>query len=220
MLSEVKMNNISEKIISLEEAKTALRCMRLGGLSEEEALESLDEFVFRLRELTTAKIVEKIIENELTPIQKRVMKLYLYDGMNTSQIGKALGVSQPNAYQTLMRANEGIVRLMTPLVEYQNDIAKAELVPMQVNRALEICAAKNGNTNSFCAELRNLRVSYAISEQRLSANLKISVRELSEIESGKKLPSLTTAIRYSALFNAEIEMRFKNGKGDYSCKRP
>lgn len=214
------MNNISEKIISVEEAKTALRCMRLGGLSEEEALESLDEFVFRLRELTTARIVEKIIENELTPIQKRVMKLYLYDGMNTSQIGKALGVSQPNAYQTLMRANEGIVRLMTPLVEYQNDIANAELVPLQVNRALEICAAKNGNTNSFCAELRNLRISYAISEQRLSANLKISVRELSEIESDKKLPSLTTAIRYSALFNAEIEMRFKNGRGDYSCKRP
>ena len=56
------MNNISEKIISVEEAKTALRCMRLGGLSEEEALESLDEFVFRLRELTTARIVEKIIE--------------------------------------------------------------------------------------------------------------------------------------------------------------
>ena len=69
------MNNISEKIISVEEAKTALRCMRLGGLSEEEALESLDEFVFRLRELTTARIVEKIIENELTPIPKRVMKL-------------------------------------------------------------------------------------------------------------------------------------------------
>ena len=82
--------------------------------------------------------------------------------MNTSQIGKALGVSQPNAYQTLMRANEGIVRLMTPLVEYQNDIAKAELVPLQVNRALEICAAKNGNTNSFCAELSNLSVYYAI----------------------------------------------------------
>ena len=63
------MNNISEKIISVEEAKTALRCMRLGGLFEDDALESLDEFVFRLRDITTSKLVERIIERELTPIQ-------------------------------------------------------------------------------------------------------------------------------------------------------
>jgi DNA-binding XRE family transcriptional regulator len=213
------MNNISDKIISLEEAKTALRCMRLGNLSEDEALETLDEFAFRIRNLTTVKLVERIIEKELTPTQRRVIKLYLYDDMNTAQIGKQLGFSQPHAYQTLMRANETICHLMTPLIEYQNDIVNAELVPLQVGQLLEICAARNSNTDSFCKKLRNLRISYAITEQRLSSNLKISRNELLAIESGKRLPSLTTVMRYSALFDAEIEMKFKNGRGVYSCKR-
>lgn len=214
------MNNISEKIISVEEAKTALRCMRLGGLFEGDALESLDEFVFRLRDVTTSKLVERIIERELTPIQSRVLKLYLYDGLNSAQIGRLLGVSQANAYQTVTRANETIIRLMTPLIEYQNDISDAELVPINVGKLLEICAARNGNSESFCARLRDLRVAYAISEQRMAANLKISDRELKEIESGRKMPSFTTTMRYSALFGIEIEMKFINGRGVYTCKRP
>lgn len=214
------MNNISEKVISVEEAKTALRCMRLGGLSEEEALESLDEFAFRLRDITTSRLVEKIIENELTPIQSRVLRLYLYEGLNSAQIGRLLGVSQANAYQTLSRANETIIRLMTPLIEYQNDISNAELVPVQVGKLLEICAARNGNTDSFCEKLRNLRTAYAISEQRMASNLKISRRELEEIESGKRLPSFTATMRYSALFGIEIDMKFVNGRGVYTCKRP
>lgn len=214
------MNNISEKIISLEEAKTALRCMRLGGLNEEEALETLDEFVFRIRDLTTSKIVERIIENELTPTQRQVLKLYLYENMNTAQIGRKLGVSQVNAYQTLARANEAIFRLMTPLIEYQNDLSDSFIVPLKVGELLEICAARNGKAESFGMKLRNLRTSYAISEKFLASNLKISCHELQEIESGKKMPSFVTAMRYTSIFDVEIGMTFRNGRGVYSCKRP
>ena len=61
------MNTFSEKVLSIGEVRTALRCMQLGDLSVDEALDCLDDFAFRIRNVTMAKIVEDIIENELTP---------------------------------------------------------------------------------------------------------------------------------------------------------
>lgn len=213
------MNNISEKLISVEEAKTALRCMRLSDLSEVEALETLDELAFRLRDVTTSRLVEDIIENSLSEVQRETMKLHLYEGLNTTQIGERLGVSQASAYNALLRANSAIAKLMTPLIKYQNDICSAEIVPLRMKKLLEICAGRNSSATEFCLQLRNIRLSNAVSEERLAMNLHISQRELSEIESGKKLPSLLTATRYSALFDIEIEMNLKNGKGVYNCKK-
>lgn len=105
-----------------------MRCMKLGDLSEDEALECLDEFVFRVRNVTTAKIVEEIIEKELTPLQTEVMKMYLYDNMGVAQIGRVLGLSQAAASKIVVRANNTIVKLMTPLIKYQSDISDAQLV--------------------------------------------------------------------------------------------
>lgn len=214
------MNNFSEKMISVEEARAALRCMRLGDLSEEEALECLEDFAFELRNVTTAKLVEEIIENDLTPSQTEILKMYLYDNMGVVQIARIMGLSQAAVSKTIVRANNTIVKLLTPLIKYQNDIADAEIVPINVGKLLSICAAKNGNTESFCEKLRNLRIAYDISKDRLSSNLKISRGELEAIESGRKIPSVTTAMRYSALFDVDIVMEFKNGRGFYSCKRP
>lgn len=213
------MNNISEKLISVEEAKTALRCMRLCDLSEAEALETLDELAFRLRDVTTSRLVEDIIENSLSEVQRDAMKLHLYEGLNSTQIGERLGVSQASAYNALLRANNAIAKLMTPLIKYQNDICSAEIVPLRMEKLLEICAGRNGSAKDFCLQLRNLRLSNALSEERLATSLRISQRVLSEIESGKRLPSLLTATRYSALFEIEIDMNLKNGKGVYNCKK-
>lgn len=214
------MNFSEEKMISVEEAKKALRCMQLSGLSLEEALETLDDCAFRIRNLTTSKIVERLIETELTEPQRRVIKMYFYDEMNTVQIGKALNISQASAYQTIERASNILVRLLTPLIEYQNDIAVTDEIPIKVNGLLKICAAQNSNAKDFATQLRNLRLAYDVSEERLAANLKISEHELAEIETGKRLPTVIAAMRYSALFDAEINMNFKNGKGVFLCRKP
>ena len=56
------MKSISDEVISIEEARAALRCMRLCSFDEEEALESIDRLVGRIRKVGTAKLVEEIIE--------------------------------------------------------------------------------------------------------------------------------------------------------------
>ena len=212
------MENVSERIISLEEARTALKCMRLGGLDPEEALESLEETVERIRRVTTAKLVEKIIEEKLSAVQRDYIKKYWYEQKNTAQIARECGVSQAGVYRTIERANEVIKELMTPLIMYQKDLSEVDVVPV-IREALEISAAKNGNTASFCDALRSFRMERGIAPEVLAKALKISPDELNEIENGMRLPSLTTAIRYSVLFNIRIEMTFINGKGEYKWKK-
>ncbi|MBP9989632.1 MAG: helix-turn-helix transcriptional regulator, partial [Ruminococcus sp.] len=208
---------ISNCIISLEEAETALRCMRLSGLNESEALESLDELAIRIRMLTDAKIVQNIIENNLSPSQTEIMKRYWYNNENTAQIGREMSLSQANVYRTLTRANDTVKMLMTPLVQYHNDLPETNIIPLYISEVTDIAAAQKRQSATFGSALRDLRVSYAITPEHLARNLKISQTELLDIESGKKLPAYITASRYTALFNAKIKMEFYNGRGAYEC---
>ena len=213
------MENVSERLISLEEAKTALKCMRLGGLNEEEAVESLDSVCERVRKVTTAKLVEDIIENRLSAVQRDYIKKYWYEQKNTAQIARECGVSQAGVYRTIERANEIIRELMTSVISYQKDLIQTEVEPVILEESLEMCSARLGFTSSFCEMLRNLRAAQAIGIETLARALKISRRELEEIESGYRVPSAVTAMRYSALFGLEINMTFTNGRGKYQWKK-
>lgn len=212
------MTNISDEMISVDEAKAALRCMRLSGLSEEDSLESIDCFAERIRKVSTAMLVEDIIENQLSRTQSTFIKDFWYSGKNTTEIASEYEVSRANVYRTLSRASDTIRRLMTPLVEYHKNLIDIELVPIYLNEIMQICSARNSETDSFCSQLRNIRISYAITAQHLADSLKISLRELTEIESGRRIPTITTMMRYSALFGLEIKLEFTNGRGTYQCK--
>lgn len=194
--------------------------MYLSDLSVDEALDCLDEFAFQNRNVTMAKLIEDIIENELTPEQTKIMKMYLYESMGVMQISRVVDMSQAAISKLIVRANNTMTRLMAPVIKYQSDIDDADFVPIKFDHLLEICAAKNGNASSLGEALRNLRVSFDISKERLASNLKISEWDLIAIENGDKVPSITTAMRYSALFDVELVMKFKNGRGFYSCIRP
>ena len=209
---------MSEKMISLGEAKTALRCMRLSNLSEEEALDCIDETAECVRKVTMSKLVEDIIEENLSDLQREYIKEYWYEQKNTAQIARECGVSQASVYRTIERANEIIKDLMSPVVRYAEDNIEADVIAV-TQEAMEICMARKSMTKSFCEALRNIRVGYAIKPETLARALKISVRELEEIESGRRVPSIVTAMRYSAIFEMEIKMTFVNGKGVYEWEK-
>jgi len=205
-------------MISLDEAKTALRCMWLGGLSEEEALDCLDEVADRVRKVTISKIVEEVIEKSLSESQRRYIRMYWYEQKNAAQIARECGVSQAGVYKTIEKANEKIKELMTPVVMYAGLVSESEVIPV-VEEAMEICSARKSLTESFCEALRNLRVGNAITTETLASALKINERELTEIESGHRIPSIVTVMRYSVLFGMEITMTFVNGKGKYKWEK-
>lgn len=209
---------MNERMLTFEEAKTALRCMRLGGLSEDEALDTIEEVADRVRKVSISKLVESIIEEKLSDIQRDYIKKYWYEQKSTAQIARECGVSQASVYKTIERAHIIIKELMTPVMKYAENVLDADVITL-TEEAMEICSARKALTDSFCESLRNIRIANAVSPEALARALKISIRELEEIESGRRVPSIITAMRYSTIFGMEITMTFVNGRGIYEWEK-
>lgn len=213
------MKNISDEVISVEEARAALRCMRLCSFDETEALESVESLVHRIRKVGTARLVEEIIEKKLSETQKHFVKEFWFNEKNTAQIARENGVSQANVYRTISRANESIKEFITPLVMYHNDLVITEIEPLYFNEIMNITSASERKGISLSEQLKYIRLSNAVTSEQLAKAVCITVGELEKIENGKKLPSLEVLERYSRIFNVEINLKFINGKGRYEWKK-
>lgn len=213
------MKNISDEVISVEEARAALRCMRLCSFDETEALESVESLVHRIRKVGTARLVEEIIEKKLSETQKHFVKEFWFNEKNTAQIARENGVSQANVYRTISRANETIKEFITPLVMYHNDLVITEIEPLYFSEIMNITSASERKGISLSEQLKVIRLSNAVTSEQLAKAVCITVGELEKIENGKKLPSLEILERYSRIFNVEINLKFINGKGRYEWKK-
>lgn len=212
------MTNISDEVISVEEAKAALRCMRLCNLDEYEALESVDCLVERIRKVTMAKLVEEIIETKLTENQRTIVQEFWFLGKNTAQIARDLCVSQANVYRTLTRANACIKELLTPLVMYFSDLHSVQVAPLLLGEIMEICSAKRSQNDTLAEMLKNIRLTKAVTPEQASRAMCITVTELKKIEKGEKKPTLGFLLRFSEVFKVEFDLTFTKGKERYEWK--
>lgn len=212
------MNTITDTVISVEEAKTALRCMRLCNLDEYEALESVDSLIERVRKIGMAKLVENIIETKLSENQRTVVQAFWFSDKNTSQIARELGVSQSNVYRTLTRANDTIKELLTPLVTYFSDLPCVQVAPVFFSETMKICSARAGEADTLPAVLTNIRLSKAVTPECAARAMCITVNELEKIESGRIKPTLDYIRRFSGVFSVELNLNIANGKERYEWK--
>ncbi len=212
------MKEISDEVISVEEARAALRCMRLCSFDETEALESIDSLVNRIRKIGTAKLVDEIIENKLSDIQRVFMKEFWYEEKNTSQIARDHGVSQSNVYRAISRANETVRELITPLVRYHADLTEMKIQPMYFEEIMKISSAAKKKEGDLSQQLKNLRVSNAVTSEQLAKAVCITVNELEKIENGRKKVTVDLLEKYSKIFGIEFNLKLVNGKGRYEWK--
>lgn len=212
------MKLTDDSVISVEEAKAALRCMRLCNLDEYEALETVDSFVERVRKIGMADIISNIIRTELTENQRVIVQEFWFSGKNTSQIARELGVSQANVYRTLKRANDSIKELLTPLVMYFSDLPTVQVAPIIFDDIMKISSAKSSKSETLPEVLMNIRLSKAVSPECAAQAMHITVRELEKIEKGQVEPTIGFLQRFSRAFNVELDMSIVKGKERYRWK--
>ncbi len=212
------MKNISDEVVSVEEARAALRCMRLCSFDEGEALESVDSLIHRIRKVGTARLVDEVVENRLSETQRRFIKEYWYENKNTAQIARENGVSQANVYRTITRANETIKDFIMPLVMYHADLTDVKMQPLHLEEIMEISSASKKKGGEIADQLKNLRLSNGVKPEQLAKAVCITLKELEMIENGRKCPTVDLISRYSKVFGIEIDLKFEKGKGRYEWK--
>lgn len=213
------MKSISDKVISVEEAKAALRCMRLCGFDETEALESIDSLVERIRKIGMSELVDDIIETRLSETQRIFVQEYWFSGKSTAQIARERGVSQANVYRTISRASETITELLTPLVRYYRDLPDVQVAPLFLEEIMGICSARRNKGENIGAQLKSIRMSNAVTPEQTARAMCITVKKLESIENGKAEPTLELLERYSAVFGVHFNFEIVNGRRKYEWKK-
>ncbi len=169
-------------------------------------------YAWRKREVDMAVLLEKAIENELTPNEKDIVKNRWYNSMSFSEIARNRGITPAAVKSTADRALNKLERVLQYVIFYQRDVVNETIVPAVAGQAAVIAAARNLNPDGICRRLYALRVANGYSLRSLSAATGISRKRLSEIEAGD-LPEIEEVIYFSGFFAVTADYILK-GEND------
>lgn len=208
------MNSISENLISIQEARAALRCIQRHGFSVEEGLETIDDFVNRVRTINLAWLLNYLIEKRLSPFQRDVIRLCCFEDISAAATAKKLEVSVRTVYAAINKSKEILKGYLEPVIMYITNLDSTELVPIFVDEALKINRAQKASGATAAQALKNARASLALDLGQCAKALNISEKDLISIEKALKSPSLKELERYSEVLGIKFRIEIEKGKGD------
>ncbi len=198
------MNTITDKMISLEEARFALNNIVKNSFSVEESLETLDSYVERVRLVNMAWLVNHIIETKLTDIQKYVIKSILFEMKGADECAEGLGVSLRAVYSAKKKALEIIEGYIEPILMYFENLTEIKDVSLFALSALNVLSAQKSKGKANDNVLLKIRL-YHGADLPLTAKLTgYSEKEILQFESGVKEITVNALERYSKGFKLKI----------------
>ena len=209
MIKRASKSEVKVAFPSKEEMKTAqlVCCGRCCTQCESPA-----EYAWRKREVDMASLLELAIENELTPTEREVVKLYWYDSETVTSIANRKGINPSAVNRTLLRANEKLENVLKYAVLYQNELNNENVVPIILGRARVIAAAKNMTGNTAGERITILRRSRNITKDKLASALGISKKRLENIENNV-IPDGNELLLLSVFFDVTADYILK-GESD------
>lgn len=178
------------------------------------ACEAPAEYAWRKRGVDMAILLEKAIENELSPTERNTIRDRWFESMSVAEIASARGISLPTVSITLKRAQEKLKKVLGYAVKYQHDICDETAVSLILGRARVIAAARNFSGIGLAERIRALRLRDNISDELLRRVTGISTERIRMIESGKKLPDANELVLLSEAFGVTVDYILKGGKHD------
>ncbi len=202
------MNTITDKMISLEEARFALNNITKNSFSVEEAIETVDSYVERVRLVNLAWLTDYIIQTRLTEIQRNVIKQIVFEMKSANECARELGVSLRAVYSAKSKALEIIGGYIEPILMYfQNLTDKGDVSPF-LHSALQVLAAQKALDKSGGNLLKKIRLSCGADIQLTSRITGYSEKEINSLESGVKEISVSILEKYAKAFNFKMFFEF------------
>lgn len=210
-MSNYEQENMFFRYPSREEIKAAqLACC--GKCCT--ACETPAEYAWRKRGVDMAVLLERAIENELSPTERDTIRDRWFESMSVAEIASVRGISISTVSVTLKRAQEKLKKVLGYAVKYQHDICDETAVSLILGRARAIAAARNFSGTALSERIRALRIRDNVSDEMLRRVTAIPTDRIRLIESGKKLPDANELIALSEAFGVTVDYILKGGKQD------
>ncbi len=205
------MKSITDKLISVEEAVFALKCMQQHSFTVAEAMDSVEDVITRVRNIDMARLTNYIIDTRLTAVQQYVIRHCCLDSMSINQCASELGLSPRGVYSARARGMEIIGEYLEPLVMYFRDLPGREEVPVFVGNSLSILSAKNKNQGKINEILKSIRTAHSVSIKDIAKISGIREKDILSAEKGNKALTVDEIENYSRLFGVKILLEFDKG---------
>ncbi len=206
------MNSITDNLISLEEANFALRCMKEYRFTPQEAMDSIETVVNRVRNIDMAHLTNHIIDTKLSTVQRHVIRRCCLEGVSVSQCAGELGLSLRAVYSARARGLEIIEEYLEPLVMYFRNLSGRETVPLFAANSLKILASQIQTKGETGYMLRKIRTAYAVSTQDIAKMSGVREKDILSAEKGSRPVSVDEIENYSRIFGVNITLEFNKGK--------
>ncbi len=206
------MNSITNNLISIEEAKYALKCIKEYSFSVSEAVDSIDSIVNRVRNIDMAKLVNHIIDTKLSPVQQTVIRRCCLEFVSANQCAQELGISLRAVYAARAKGLEIIGGYLEPVVMYFRNLPGRETVPLFVTQSLKTLAAQRKERGSINEIIKNIRVAHSVSEEDIAKMSGVRVKDILSAEKGNRALTVDEIENYSRIFGVNITLEFNEGK--------
>ena len=193
--------------------------MREYLFNEQEAMDSIETVVNRVRNIDMAHLTNHIIDTKLSAVQRHIIRRCCFDGVSVSQCAAELGLSLRAIYSARAKGLEIIEEYLEPLVMYFRNLPGRETVPLFAANSLKILASQSQNKSEAANMLRNIRTAYSVSAQDIAKMSGVREKDILSAEKGSRPVSVDEIENYSRIFGVNITLEFKEGKVNAEWKK-
>lgn len=167
--------------------------------------ESPIDFVARKRAIDLVKLLNQVIEKELTETEQNILRMFYFENLSVSEIANKLCLHRSTVARRVECINEKIHCNLKYAVKYEYDQDDDCIVPLAVSEALALCAARSSMPNYVGGRILRLRTIAKISCSKLSQCTNILEKRLLEIENGHCEIDVSEAVCLAAFFGVSTD---------------
>ncbi|MBO7319767.1 MAG: helix-turn-helix domain-containing protein [Clostridia bacterium] len=163
--------------------------------------ETVDEYLLRKRKIELNCLVKKVISNELSDLDREIVRLHWYNGNSITDTAKVLGIDRSKVSRRLDKINDTIYDKLKYAMEYRYGRDYSASVKMIIKNKDALCLVSE-DLSSPCKRIRNLRVTQGFTLEDAQTMTGIDVKKLDEMEKGKRDISVRDVVRIATAFKA------------------
>lgn len=150
-------------------------------------IENAKEYENRIRKLKLLKVMKSIMDNELTPTQKDIVRLHYFENKNGEEIAGMYGINRSTVSRMLSKTESIIREHMKYVFEYSELDLSEEAPPVTVARAIAFITADSAKADSIGKRIRKARLSKLLTQEQVAAATGMTAQRLEMIEKSGNL---------------------------------
>ena len=180
----------------------------------EELCENGNSFVLRKRVLDLSRIIDIIIKNEVTQIERDIFIDSVLKESTQKEIAEKYNLSRETIYRIRERVIKKTKKFLQYVLMYQRDCINENLTPLELKKIFTLSATRLSPAFSLSHRLRKLMAKENINQNDVCSCLNMKPVDFKNIVNGQRLPDAKELLSLAAFFKTTTDYLLKGDTYD------